>query len=248
MTLLLKANNICVKRQERTILHDVCFELYEHDFLTIIGPNGAGKSTLIKSIINKDIITSGHFESPMPLNIGYVPQRITIDPTIPINVKKFLQLIPTRNDDLAEIIESTNIQLLLDAPLQSLSGGEFQRVLLARALLKKPNLLVLDEPAQNLDITNQMLFYKLLDAIYSTEKLSILMVSHDLHMVMASTRRVLCLYHHVCCTGAPHIITKDPQFAAIFGEEMAQRMAIYHHSHNHTHTDNHEHNEFCQHG
>ena len=124
---------------------------------------------------------------------------------------------------------------ILHQPLTLLSGGELQRVLLARSLLNNPELLILDEPAQNLDITGQLSFYRLIEHIYQERKLTILMVSHDLHMVMASSRQVICLFHHVCCSGEPQAVTKDPEFIALFGKDMANMMAVYQHSHNHTH-------------
>ena len=125
----------------------------------------------------------------------------------------------------------------MNKPLHVLSGGELQRVLLARSLLGEPELLVLDEPAQNLDISGQLEFYKLLEKIYLERPLSILMVSHDLHMVMATTKQVVCLFHHICCSGEPQAVTKDPEFISLFGKDMANMMAVYQHSHNHSHAD-----------
>lgn len=136
---------------------------------------------------------------------------------------------------LNETVAETGIEGLLDAQLHGLSGGELQRVLLARALLNTPELLVLDEPAQNLDIVGQIAFYKLLENIYKKRPLAILMVSHDLHMVMAATKKVICLFHHICCSGEPQVVTRDPAFTALFGTDMAKMLAVYHHEHNHSH-------------
>jgi zinc transport system ATP-binding protein len=138
-------------------------------------------------------------------------------------------------EEIEKIADETNIKSLLEKPVHVLSGGERQRVLLARSLIGNPELLVLDEPAQNLDISGQLAFYKLLEQIYQSRSLSILMVSHDLHMVMATTKKVVCLFHHICCSGEPQIVTKDPEFVSLFGNDMAEMMAVYQHGHNHTH-------------
>ena len=142
---------------------------------------------------------------------------------------------------IEELAHEANCDGLLDKPLASLSGGELQRVLLARALSNNPHVLMLDEPAQNLDVSGQLQFYRLIDALYEKRNLSVLMVSHDLHMVMRSTRQVVCLYHHICCSGAPDSVARDPEFIQMFGSEMAQMMAVYQHSHAHDHTHDHNH-------
>jgi zinc transport system ATP-binding protein len=249
MNALITANNLHVIRQGRDILHDVSLTIDAGDFITIIGPNGAGKSTLLQCLMGFFAPDGGSVVRSNDVHIGYVPQRITIEPTIPMRVERFLNLQYKRNQSMMhDIIEEASITHLLDHSLQSLSGGELQRVLLARALMGNPNLLILDEPAQNLDISSQMSFYKLLDHVYTHRTISILMVSHDLHMVMASTRRVVCLYHHICCSGEPHMVAKDPQFAALFGDDIARMMAVYHHAHEHSHSNEHLHHEGCSHG
>lgn len=136
---------------------------------------------------------------------------------------------------MREVAQEMGIEHLLRTPLYVLSGGELQRVLLVRSLMDNPELLVLDEPAQNLDIASQLTFYKLLERIYTERSLSILMISHDLHMVMAATKKVICLFHHICCSGEPHVVTQDPEFISLFGSDMANMMSVYQHSHNHTH-------------
>jgi zinc transport system ATP-binding protein len=176
------------------------------------------------------------------LKVGYVPQRITIDPSLPISVRRFLTLNNSEKEsDIATLAEETEITPLLDTPLSALSGGEMQRVLLTRALTSDPELLILDEPAQNLDVNGQLQFYTLIEEIYERRKLSILMVSHDLHLVMSSTRKVVCLYHHICCSGAPESVARDPEFISIFGNDMAKLMAVYPHTHSHDHTHEHTH-------
>lgn len=177
------------------------------------------------------------------LRIGYVPEKISIDASLPLQVKRFVTLNNRVSAAaLDTLADETGMTDLLDRPLAALSGGELQRVLLARALVRNPNLLVLDEPAQNLDVNGQLQFYQLIEKIYETRKLAILMVSHDLHLVMSSTRKVVCLYHHICCSGAPDSVARDPEFISIFGTDMAQLMAVYPHKHTHDHTHNPEHN------
>jgi zinc transport system ATP-binding protein len=157
-------------------------------------------------------------------------------------VNRFLTLNNTLADaELEQLANVTKIQHLLDTPLSSLSGGELQRVLLTRALTNKPDLLILDEPAQNLDVNGQLQFYTLIEEIYESRNIAILMVSHDLHLVMSSTRKVVCLYHHICCSGAPESVARDPEFISIFGNDMAKLMAVYPHTHAHDHDHDHGH-------
>lgn len=231
----LSAQNVSVIRDGRHILQDVSVNVAERDFITIIGPNGAGKSMLLKCLMGFYTPDDGTVKMRKNLRIGYVPQRLVADATLPISVRRFLTLRKKINkSDFDRVVIETSIGSSLDRPLSVLSGGEFQRVLLARALLAEPELLVLDEPAQNLDITGQLAFYKLLDKVYRERDLSVLMVSHDLHLVMASTRNVLCLSGEVCCYGAPQSVARNPAFISLFGEDMASMMASYdHHAHGH---------------
>jgi zinc transport system ATP-binding protein len=242
MTALVSARNLHVIREGKAILNDVSLDVEEKDFITIIGPNGAGKSMLLKSVMGFFEPDKGSVARKKGLKVGYVPQRLVADHTIPISTRRFLTL--RKRAGAAAVInvaDETSITEILDKPLHVLSGGELQRVLLARALLGDPELLVLDEPAQNLDVTGQLAFYKLLDRIYEERGVSILMVSHDLHLVMSSTRRVVCLYHHICCTGEPHMVTRDPEFISLFGNDMARLMAVYNHDHDHSHSHGHDH-------
>ncbi len=239
MGTLIEAKNIHVFRHKKHILDDVSVHIGERDFITIIGPNGAGKSMLLKCLIGFYEPNRGSIQRQPGLRIGYVPQRLTPHPSMPITVHRFLSLRKrTTETHLQRIVQETHIEKFLESPLSTLSGGELQRVLLARSLLVDPQLLILDEISQNLDITRQVSFYRLLEQIYEEHELSILMVSHDLHMVLASTQRVICLFHHVCCSGEPQAVTKDPQFISLFGDDMAEMMAIYQHSH-----DKHQHHE-----
>ena len=239
---LIEATELCVRRHGGLVLDNVSLTLGERDFITLIGPNGAGKSVLLRHLLKLESPNSGTVKHRQGIRIGYVPERFQIDPTLPMPVRRFLTL---NNNQSAEAVEAlaveTNCGGLLDKPLANLSGGELQRVLLARALSGNPHVLMLDEPAQNLDVSGQLQFYQLIDALYEKRNLSVLMVSHDLHMVMSSTRQVVCLYHHICCSGAPDSVARDPEFVQIFGAEMAQMMAVYQHSHAHDHTHDHEH-------
>ncbi|MDM5148196.1 ATP-binding cassette domain-containing protein [Candidatus Persebacteraceae bacterium Df01] len=236
---LICADNISFSRGGVNILNHVSVTVNRHDFITIIGPNGAGKSTLLKCLAGLTNPNSGTVNRIKPLKIGYVPQRLMVDRAMPITTRHFITLHKRATaDDIERTTMETGIQHILNQPLQSLSSGELQRALMTRALLNTPDLLILDEPAQNLDVAGQLAFYKLLEKIYHDWHIAILMVSHDLHLVMSCTRRVLCLYHHVCCSGEPQTITQDPEFVSLFGADMAHMMAVYHHTHNHRH-DNH---------
>lgn len=239
---LIEATELCVRRHGGLVLDNVSLTLGERDFITLIGPNGAGKSVLLRHLLKLESPNSGTVKHRQGIRIGYVPERFQIDPTLPMPVRRFLTL---NNNQSAEAVEAlaleANCGSLLDKPLANLSGGELQRVLLARALSGNPHVLMLDEPAQNLDVSGQLQFYQLIDALYEKRNLSVLMVSHDLHMVMSSTRQVVCLYHHICCSGSPDSVARDPEFVQMFGAEMAQMMAVYQHSHAHDHTHDHEH-------
>lgn len=239
---LVTASNLSVIRQKRAILDDVSLNITERDFITLIGPNGAGKTVFLRHLLKLDSPNSGSVTHRADLKIGYVPQRVDIDPGLPISVNRFLTLNNTLADaELEQLANVTKIQHLLDTPLSSLSGGELQRVLLTRALTNKPDLLILDEPAQNLDVNGQLQFYTLIEEIYESRNIAILMVSHDLHLVMSSTRKVVCLYHHICCSGAPESVARDPEFISIFGNDMAKLMAVYPHTHAHDHDHDHGH-------
>ncbi|MFT6556659.1 metal ABC transporter ATP-binding protein [Sneathiella sp.] len=234
MDSLISAKHVCVSRDSQEILKDISLDIAEQDFVTIIGPNGAGKSMLLKCLMGFYPPDSGHVTMRKGLVMGYVPQRLVADPTIPITARRFLTLRrKTDKAGLKHVIEETEVADFLDKPLAVLSGGQLQRILLARALLNSPDLLVLDEPAQNLDITGQLSFYKLLDRVYRERKISVLMVSHDLHLVMSSTRNVICLAQEICCHGEPRDVTKDPEFISLFGTDMAELMASYQHHHFH---------------
>jgi|TARA_B100001059_G_scaffold92134_1_gene91122 zinc transport system ATP-binding protein len=238
MSFLIQAKNLSVSRQNKSILENVSLSIKKKDFITIIGPNGAGKSVLLDCLMGSFIPDRGEIIKENNLCIGYIPQNFVPENSMPICVERFLTLKKKCTTlELNKISKETNITGILKKNLSNLSGGELQKVLLTRSLLNEPELLILDEPAQNLDIKNQLNFYNLLNRIYENRKLSILMVSHDLHMVMSSTKQVVCLYHHVCCSGEPQTVAKDPEFISLFGNDMAEMMSVYQHTHNHSHQE-----------
>lgn len=228
---LLKLEHISKSFNGRQVLDNVSLTLGNGEITTLIGPNGAGKSTLVRVILGLLQADSGSITRSKSLNIGYMPQKIAIDPTLPLSVCRFLQLANTAHQACHQALERVGIGHLITAPIQSLSGGEMQRALLARAMLRKPNLLVLDEPVQGVDIAGQNALYRLIDQLSSEIGCAVLMVSHDLHIVMSSSNRVICLNQHICCQGMPEQVQSDPAYQGIFG----QATAIYTHHHDHKH-------------
>ena len=233
---LITAENISLNHNGKNILDDVSLKLHPGEFITLIGPNGAGKSSLIKVLLGIIKQDSGQVNHSNNVRLGYTPQSFTSNPFIPISVVDFLTLNQKTDKNFTnQTSELTGIKDLLNAPLKNLSGGELQKVLLTRALLNKPNVLILDEPAQNLDVDGQMQLYKLIQEIHQEQKCAVLMVSHDLHRVMKESTQVLCLYHHICCEGPPGSILKDEQFSNLFADQIHELMATYEHHHNHHH-------------
>ena len=229
---LIAAEGLSFARDGKSILSNVSVKVATGDFITVVGPNGAGKTTLLRCLLGLQQADAGKAWRRRGLRVGYMPQRAHAGGVAPLSVRRFLTLRFAGNkEDLQEAAAATEIDDILEKPLAVVSGGQFQRVLLARALLQKPNLLALDEPSQNLDVSGELLFYKMLERIYEERKIGILMVSHDLHFVMRATKKVICLFGHVCCEGKPEEITQTPEFAALFGAEMARQMAVYKHQH-----------------
>ena len=233
---LITLNNITLSHNGKNVLDDVSFKLHQGEFVTLIGPNGAGKSSLIKILLGVIKQDSGSVTYQEGIRLGYTPQTFTANPFIPISVKDFLTLNQKLDSIfMQQTFDLTGINDLLQLPLKNLSGGELQKVLLSRALLNKPNVLILDEPAQNLDVDGQMQLYKLIQDIHQQQNCAVLMVSHDLHRVMKESTQVLCLYHHICCEGLPESILKDEKFNDLFADQINELMATYEHHHNHHH-------------
>ncbi|WP_439236362.1 zinc ABC transporter ATP-binding protein ZnuC [Lonepinella koalarum] len=233
---LVALNNINVTFFQKVALQNINLRIYPNSVMTIVGPNGGGKSTLLKVLLKLLTPTSGDVVYSKNLRIGYVPQKIHLDPSLPITVEKFLLLKKgiTKND-MQQALELLSVSHLIKNSMQKLSGGEMQRVLIARAILNKPNLLVLDEPTQGVDINGQVELYQLIKQTREKLNCAILMVSHDLHIVMADTNEVLCVNHHICCAGTPEAVSNDPKFIHFFGDQFAKNIAVYTHHHNHQH-------------
>tara|TARA_R110000782_G_scaffold29363_12_gene73071 strand:- start:2278 stop:3033 length:756 start_codon:yes stop_codon:yes gene_type:complete len=232
---LIKLDHISLKRQQQSLLSDVSLSLIPRQIMTIIGPNGAGKSTLIKIALGLIKPDSGSIFRQANLRIGYMPQRLTLNPLMPLSVERFLSMASPSKQNIANALERTGISHLRKRPLHDISGGETQRVLLSRALLSDPKLLVLDEPAQGVDISGQTELYELINNLRDTLGCAVLMVSHDLHWVMAQTDTVICLNQHVCCHGHPEHVSNDPAYLSLFGRRHAEAVALYQHDHDHQH-------------
>jgi len=220
----------------RTILDKVNIDVRPNEIVTVIGPNGAGKSTLVRCLLGLQPLTSGEIIRPKALRIGYVPQRFPLTSNVPLDVRRLLSLTlkPTESE-IDDALAETGIAHLKEANVSRLSGGELQRALLARALLRQPELLVLDEPVQAVDFLGEARMYELISEVRKRHGCGILMVSHDLHMVMAESDHVVCLNGDVCCEGGPIMVKQDPEFAMLFGPAAARMIAAYTHNHDHDH-------------
>lgn len=233
---LVSVRNLAFHRGGRPILSGVDLDVRKGEIVTIIGPNGAGKSTLVKAVLGIVTADSGTILKQQGLRIGYVPQRFEADRAIPMTVARFMGL--GGNADAAAIakaLQDAGVAHTARQQLTELSGGETQRVLIARALLRAPDLLVLDEPASGVDYAGEAELYDLIGTLRDARALSVLLVSHDLHVVMAKSDRVLCLNGHVCCSGRPEAVAKNSEYLRLFGPEAARSLAVYHHHHDHRH-------------
>jgi zinc transport system ATP-binding protein len=228
-------SQLTVAFDRRVVVDRVDLTIRRGDIITVIGPNGAGKTTLIKAILGIQKATEGAIDLQPSLTIGYVPQHLTLEHTLPLSVRKFMLLSGQTLSACREALAKNDVDHLLDASVHHLSGGEKQRLLLARALARRPDLLVLDEPAQGVDINGQAALYDLIRNLRDELNCGVLMVSHDLHLVMAATDKVICLNQHICCSGYPADISHDPAFIETFGRPVAESLAVYHHHHNHSH-------------
>jgi len=233
---LIDASHIGYEVNGRQILHDISFTLEPDQITTIIGPNGAGKSSLVNIVIGLNRVFSGRITRKPGLSMSYLPQNSKMNPLVPMTVRRLMSLTRKVSErDLLQALTKTSVASLLNHQVRDLSGGEMQRVMLARALLGKPQLLVLDEPTAGVDITGEVQMYELIAELRDEIHCAILMVSHDLHLVMSKTDQVLCLNHHLCCSGKPESVSQHPEYLALFGGRVAESLAVYTHHHDHVH-------------
>ena len=233
---LLAAKSINKDFAGKKILENISLTVEEGQIVTLIGPNGAGKTTLVRIALGLLQPDSGSIYHRANLRIGYMPQQVHIEPTLPLTVNRFLQLANRKDKALLfGTLKELKISHLESRQLTAVSGGELQRVLLARALLRRPQLLILDEPAQGVDLAGQAELYQLISGISDRHRCGVLMISHDLHLVMSSTDEVICLNHHICCHGKPEHVTNDPAYLNLFGANASQNLAVYTHHHDHDH-------------
>lgn len=235
---LISVEGLSVSYGAHQALQDVSLVVQSNEIVTIVGPNGSGKTSLLRAIVGAIPASKGSVVQKPGLRIGYVPQRLHVDPTLPINVSRFLNL--PRGVDKAAVtaaLERAGVPEIASRQMSQLSGGQLQRVLLARALANRPDVLLLDEPTQGLDQPASAAFYRLIEDVRRETDCSILMISHELHVVMAASDRVICLNGHVCCQGAPDIVSSAPEYRALFGRGTGGALALYRHEHDHTHDE-----------
>ena len=235
---LITASNMSLSHGGKIVLRNVDLTIERGEIVTIVGPNGSGKSTLLRGLIGALRPSTGLITRKKDLKIGYVPQKLEINAALPLTVRRFLDLpnCVTQANAIAAL-QTAGVADHADAQMANLSGGQFQRVLLARALLIKPDVLILDEATQGLDQPGSAAFYRQIEAVRQDLNCAVIMVSHDLHVVMAASDRVLCLNGHICCQGAPDIVASAPEYRALFGSGTQGALALYRHEHTHDHHD-----------
>lgn len=240
---VIEARNLTIALDKRVILQDVSVAIAPGEIVTIVGPNGSGKSTFLRALIGAVTPVTGSIVQAPGLRVGYVPQKLAIDPTLPLTVRRFLGLPRRISADAAtQALDRAGVSGLGDQQMTDLSGGQFQRVLLARALLDAPQLLLLDEATQGLDQPGSAAFYRQIEQVRQDLGCAVVMVSHDLHVVMAASDRVLCMNGHVCCEGTPDVVASAPEYRALFGSGTKGALALYRHQHSHSHDHSHDHN------
>ncbi len=241
---LVDVQNLSIRYGARTVLSHVSLSIEPGEIVTIVGPNGSGKTSLLRAIIGAVKPSQGRVMRNAGVRLGYVPQRLHIDPTLPITVARFLRLpggvSPSAIDDA---LKAAGVPNLSGAQMSQLSGGQFQRVLLARALIEKPDLLLLDEATQGLDQPGSAAFYRQIEQVRRETGCAVLMISHELHVVMSASDRVVCLNGHVCCEGTPEVVASAPEYRALFGSGTMGALALYRHDHDHAHDHGHVHGE-----
>ena len=232
---LISLTNIGVKREQGWLIRNIDLHIKKGEIITVIGPNGAGKSTLAKTVIGALTPSEGSITRNGKIAIGYVPQKINVDSALPLSVDRMMQLTASSTQENRQhALAACGVDHLQNNSISNLSGGEFQRVMLARAIVQKPDLLVLDEPVQGVDFTGEVALYTLIKSIRQSTGCAVLMISHDLHIVMAETDTVLCLNGHICCSGAPDAVTSNPEYINLFGK-FGDGLAVYQHNHDHQH-------------
>ncbi len=234
-TALLEARGVGFRRDGMRVLWDVDLVLRSGEIVTVVGPNGSGKTTLMRLLIGAERPDEGAIRRRPGLRIGYVPQKMAVDYTMPLTVGRFLRLGGGDAAEGARALDRVGIPGLADRQLRALSGGQFQRALLAQALTRRPDLLVLDEAAQGLDQPGVAQFYRLVEELRTELRCGVLMVGHDLHVVMAASDRVVCLNGHICCEGSPTVVSAAPEYRALFGHGTQGALALYRHEHDHAH-------------
>ena len=233
---IISVENLSVRYGANTVLRNVGLTVEPGEIVTIVGPNGSGKTSLLRAIIGATPPAVGHVTRKPGLKIGYVPQRLHIDPTLPITVKRYMRLTDRiRQRYCATALEVAGAPDLLDCQMSQLSGGQFQRVLLARSLINRPEVLLLDEATQGLDQPGSAAFYRRIEDVRRNTGCAVLMVSHELHVVMSASDRVVCLNGHVCCQGSPAVVASAPEYRALFGTGTGGALALYRHDHDHDH-------------
>jgi len=231
------------------VLQGVDFALVPGEIVTVVGPNGSGKSSLLKALLGILKPAAGRVTRAPGLRLGYVPQRLHLDPNLPLSVARFLRLLrPLDATRIAALLARVGAPGIEARGMDTLSGGQFQRVLLAQALAGDPQVLMLDEPTQGLDQPGIAAFYRLIDEVRRELGCAVLSVSHDLHVVMAASDRVICLNGHICCQGAPSVVSAAPEYRALFGYGTGGALALYRHDHDHSHDHGHGHGHSHDHG
>ena len=224
------------------IIEDINLTLNRGAITTLIGPNGAGKTTLLKLILGLLSPTSGVITRHAFCALSYMPQKLSVPPLLPLTVRDFLNLTNPHFESTPSVMiqklgDILNISPLLSKSMHHLSGGEQQKILFFRCILSAPNVLILDEPAQGVDMGTQRILYESMNTVRNETGCAILMVSHDIHMVMAYCDHVICLNRHICCHGSPHDIRNHPEYTGLFAGHIPPHIAPYHHDHDHIHDD-----------